>query len=55
MNNWFTIDKIDEATYAISEYGHWEKMHSYLLIGRTHALLIDTGLGTGNIKTEVDS
>lgn len=54
MNNWFTIEKIDDSTYAISEYGHWERMHSYLLIGRDYALLIDTGLGIGNIKAEVD-
>lgn len=54
MSDWFTIEKIDSSTYAISEYGHWEKVHSYLLIGKTHALLVDTGLGIGNIKTEID-
>lgn len=54
MDDWFTIEKIDDKTYAISEYGHWEKVHSYLLIGKTSALLIDTGLGIGNIKDEVD-
>ncbi len=25
MYNWFTIDKIDENTYIISEYRHWEE------------------------------
>lgn len=54
MNEWFTIEKIDNETYAISEYGHWEKVHSYLLIGKNNALLIDTGLGIGNIKKEVE-
>lgn len=54
MGEWFTIEKIDDETYAISEYGHWEKVHSYLLIGASSALLIDTGLGIGNIKNEVD-
>jgi glyoxylase-like metal-dependent hydrolase (beta-lactamase superfamily II) len=54
MDNWFTIEKIDDMTFAISEYGHWEKVHSYLLIGTECALLIDTGLGIGNIKKEVD-
>jgi len=53
-NHWFTIEKIDEKTFAISEYGHCEKMHSYLLLGETHGLLIDTGLGIGNIKKEID-
>ncbi|NLL71359.1 MAG: MBL fold metallo-hydrolase [Epulopiscium sp.] len=55
MSHWFTIEEIDSITYAISEYGHWERMHSYLLIGMHHALLIDTGLGIGNIKKEVES
>ncbi|MCB2287622.1 MBL fold metallo-hydrolase [Clostridium algidicarnis] len=54
MDEWFEIEKIDNETYAISEYGHWEKVHSYLLIGKISALLIDTGLGIGNIKNEVD-
>lgn len=54
MNDWFTIEKIDDSTYVLSEYGHWEQMHSYLLLGKTHGLLIDTGLGIGNIKTVID-
>ncbi|GFZ33240.1 MBL fold metallo-hydrolase [Clostridium zeae] len=54
MKDWFTIEKIDNSTYVISEEGHWEKMHSYLLIGETSALLIDTGLGIGNIRAEVE-
>ncbi len=51
---WFTVEMIDDATYAISEYGHWENAHSYLLIGNTYAALIDTGLGIGNIKSVTD-
>lgn len=53
-NDWFEIKKIDPTTYAICEHGHWEKMNSYLLIGSEEALLIDTGLGIGNIKQMVD-
>lgn len=53
QNNWFTIEKIDNSTFAISEYKHWEHMHSYLLIGSENALLIDTGLGLENIKDEI--
>lgn len=53
MSNWFTIDKIDENTYIISEYRHWEETHSYLLNGRNKSLLIDTGLGICNIYDEV--
>lgn len=51
---WFTVEQIDDITYAISEYGHWEKVHSYLLIGEEKAALIDTGLGIDNIKRITD-
>lgn len=49
-NNWFTVERIDDDTYAISEYGHWENTHCYLFIGDKKAVLIDSGLGVGNIK-----
>lgn len=53
MNDWFTIVKIDESTYIISEYLHWEETHCYLLIGSERALLIDTGLGICNIHEQM--
>lgn len=31
---WLTVQQIDECTFAISEYGHWEKVHSFLLLGQ---------------------
>lgn len=52
--DWFTIETIDKDTYAISEYSHWEESHVYLLIGEEEALLIDSGLGIGNIKEKVE-
>ncbi len=54
IDNWFTVEAIDSMTYAISEYGHWENVHSYLVIGDKYAALIDTGIGIGNIKEVVD-
>ena len=53
MKDWFTIDKIDEQTYIISEYRHPEETHCYLLIGSERCLLIDTGLGICNIYEQV--
>ena len=50
MQDWFTIEQIDAATYIISEYRHWEETHCYLLEGTEHALLIDTGLGICDIS-----
>ena len=54
MSDWFTVEKVDEDTYVISEYKHWEETHCYLLIGKEKALLIDSGLGVENIKKVVD-
>ena len=51
----FTGKRIDGAAFALSEYRHWEETHSYLLLGRERALLIDTGLGVGNLRREVES
>ncbi|MGE1043766.1 MBL fold metallo-hydrolase [Bacillus wiedmannii] len=53
-DSWFTVNQIDNTTFAISEYGHWEQVHSYLLIGEERAALIDTGLGIDNIKRITD-
>lgn len=50
MMEWFTVEKIDEFTYVISEYEHYEQVHSYLLLGSEKALLIDTGLGVSDIS-----
>ncbi len=55
MNDWFTVEKIDNQTFAISEYGHWEQTHCYLLLGANRAALIDTGLGVSNIREIVKS
>ncbi|MBR1675845.1 MAG: MBL fold metallo-hydrolase [Clostridia bacterium] len=54
MNDWFTVEKIDSETFAISEYKHFEQTHCYLLLGNEKAVIIDTGLGVSNIKNVVD-
>ncbi len=53
MEHWFTTEAIDSETTAISEYRHWEQVHSYLLRGQRRALLIDSGLGVGDIGAVV--
>ena len=52
---WFTVEQIDPQTFAVSEYGHWEQTHCYLLCGRERALLIDTGLGVSNLRKVTDA
>ena len=55
MKDWFTVERLDCETFAISEYRHWEQTHCYLLLGTRSALLIDTGLGIANLRKVVDS
>ena len=53
ISEWIDTEKIDNETYVISEYRHWEETHCYLLNGTKRSLLIDTGLGISNIYDEV--
>lgn len=53
-DSWFFVQKIDSVTFAISEHGHREKVHSFLLLGETESVLIDTGQGIDNIKRVTD-
>ncbi len=53
MADWFAVEIIDNDTFAISEYRHWEETHCYLLCGTEKAILIDTGLGIAKIKNIV--
>lgn len=55
MDGWFTVERLDDDTFALSEYRHWEETHCYLLLGAERAVLIDTGLGVSNIKDVVDA
>ena len=50
-DDWYTVTEISKDTFAISENGHWEKVHSFLLIGNENAALIDTGLGIKDIQS----
>lgn len=54
MSDWFTVEQIEADTYVISEPKHWEETHSYLVCGRRAAVLIDTGLGVGDIRGVVE-
>lgn len=53
MDEWFTVESIDRETFAVSEYKHWEEVHSYLICGTEKAVLIDTGLGVADIREAV--
>lgn len=54
MGHWFKSEKIDNKTFVISEYGHYLETHTYLFLGTKRAALVDSGLGIGNIKKEIE-
>ena len=43
--NGFTVQLVADGVYAIDEFGI---ALMYLIIGKTQALLLDTGVGAGN-------
>jgi glyoxylase-like metal-dependent hydrolase (beta-lactamase superfamily II) len=53
LNPWFEVYQIMDGIYAIYEPGQFEEVISYLIVGRRGALLFDTGLGMGDIKSVV--
>jgi glyoxylase-like metal-dependent hydrolase (beta-lactamase superfamily II) len=54
FQSWFEVYKVSEGTFAICEPGHWEGVISYLIEGRNKAVLLDTGMGIGNIKKVIE-
>lgn len=51
---WFTVESLYPNIWGIAEFGHNEKVISYLFVGKNQALLFDTGMGIGDIKKEVE-
>jgi glyoxylase-like metal-dependent hydrolase (beta-lactamase superfamily II) len=53
-NPWFEVYKLPAAVYAIYEPGQFQEVISFLVLGSEKAVLIDTGMGMGNIKSVTD-
>ncbi len=51
--NWFDVYLIGDDIYAIYEPGQFEEVMSFLIVGTERALLFDTGLGIGDIRSVV--
>ena len=47
---WFEVYKVAPATFAIYEPHQSEETISYLIVGTKQALLLDTGMGIGDIQ-----
>lgn len=53
LHPWFEVYEIQAGIYAIYEPGQFEEVISWLITGNTNALLFDTGLGMGDIRSVV--
>lgn len=53
-NDWFEVYKLPKKVYAIYEPRHFQEVISFLILGEQKSILLDTGLGIGNIKEVVD-
>ena len=51
--DWFSVEQIDETTFAITEDGHWEHVHCYLFVGTEWAALVDSGTGIADLREVV--
>jgi glyoxylase-like metal-dependent hydrolase (beta-lactamase superfamily II) len=50
-DTWFEVYKVAPAVFAIYEPHQAEETIGYLILGHTRALLFDTGMGIGNIRS----
>ena len=51
---WFEVYEVSAGTFALLEPHHYEEVISYLVLGTDRALLLDSGMGIGNIQAEVE-
>ena len=54
-DSWFQVYRVAPHVLAIYEPHQWEETVMYLVEGSQHALLIDTGMGIGNLRALVST
>lgn len=55
FDDYYTIEAIDERTFAIGEPRYWQKNFNFLIVGDARALLFDAGPGNRDIRPVVAS
>jgi len=53
-NPWFEVYEVGAGTFGLLEPHHYEEVISFLILGADRALLLDSGMGIGNIRAEVE-
>jgi hypothetical protein len=55
FDDYFTVQAIDEKTFAIGEPRYYQQNYNYLLLGETQAIVFDAGTGQRDIRRVVES
>ena len=55
LDPWFEIYGLAGGVYAIYEPFHFEEAISFVIHGRERAILLDTGMGVGDIRAEAEN
>src|SRR5687767_9255600 len=55
VQDWFSVTNPEPGVFTIEEPLHEEEVKSSLIVGDRRALLIDSGMGVGNIRSVVES
>ena len=55
FDDYYTIQKIDEKTYAIGEPRYFQLNFNYLILGDSRAIIFDAGSGQRDIRKVVES
>ncbi len=55
FDDYYTVERIDDATWAIGEPRYLQQVFSYLILGEARAVLFDSGPGLRDIRPVVEA